>query len=119
MSGGRLQILFIMVGTRYTTSAWCSVMAASVDSASNRGSTTTWLPCNNAKQDHTIGPLWKSGPGITRQPSRLKRRAASADGSINPGSPETINLGRPVEPPEVGAFHAGLTTSGSSTGPSG
>ena len=29
------------------------------------------------------------------------------------GSPETISLGRPVEPPDVGAFQAGLTTSGS------
>ena len=30
-----------------------------------------------------------------------------------PGSPATINLGRPVEPPDVGAFIAGAVTSGS------
>ena len=29
------------------------------------------------------------------------------------GSPDTMSLGRPVEPPEVGAFHAGEITSGS------
>ena len=43
----------------------------------------------------------------------------SADGgssSMSDGSPDTISLGRPVDPPEVGAFHAGDTASGS--GPS-
>ncbi len=33
-------------------------------------------------------------------------------GSIIAGSPDTISFGRPVEPPDVGAFHAGEMTSG-------
>ena len=109
---------FIMVGTRYTTSARYRSRAARVASASNRGSTTTWVPCSSAAHAHTTGPLWNSGPGMTRQPSGLKPSTDPTAGSITPASPETMSLGRPVDPPEVGAFHAGLTTSGSSIGPS-
>src|SRR5438105_15226970 len=93
-------------------SALCSSIAASVASASNRGSTTTWLPWSNAAHDHTMGPLWYSGPGSTKTPSRWNSNADGASGSMSDGSPDTINFGRPVEPPEVGAFHAGDTASG-------
>ena len=47
---------------------------------------------------------------------RRARATAAASVSMSDGSPATISFGRPVEPPEVGAFHAGDTASGS--GPS-
>ena len=115
-SSGRRQIRFIIVGTRYTTSARCSSIAANVPSASNRGSTTTWLPVSSAWHDQTAGPLWYSGPGITRHPSNDIANGGGASVSIIDGSPDTISFGRPVEPPDVGAFQAGDTASGS--GPS-
>ncbi len=40
---------------------------------------------------------------------------AGTSGSKRPGVVATISLGRPVEPPEVGAFHSGVTASGSSS----
>src|ERR1700722_20855696 len=87
-------------------------MAASVAWASKRGRTTMWLPPSQAEHDHTTGPLWYSGAGMTRQPSGGPiRRGTSA--SKDAGSPDTISLGRPVDPPDVGAFHAGDVTSGS------
>src|ERR1700712_2542370 len=42
------------------------------------------------------------------------RQNAGDSPSPNPDCPETISLGRPVEPPEVGAFHAGETAAGRS-----
>src|SRR4051812_50045614 len=97
-------------------SARASSIAASVPSASKRGSTTTWLPYSSAPHDHTIGPLWYSGPGSTNAPSRVKSNGDADSSSITDGSPETISFGRPVEPPDVGAFQAGEIASGS--GPS-
>jgi hypothetical protein len=87
--------------------------AASVASASKRGSSTTWPPWSSAPQDHTTGPLWYSGPGMTRHVRGTNRRGERASGSTRPGSPDTMSLGRPVEPPDVGAFQAGETASGS------
>ena len=88
-------------------------MAASVASASNRGSTTRWPPASSATHDQTSGPLWYSGPGISRQPSGVDAEGGRRpSGSIEAGSPATISFGRPVDPPEVGAFHAGDVTSG-------
>ena len=97
------------------TSALWSATAASVASASKRGSCTTWLPQSSAPIVQTMGPLWYRGAGITRQPSGTISSEGPASRSISAGSPATISLGRPVEPPDVGAFHAGLTTSGSSS----
>ncbi len=88
-------------------------MAARVASASKRGSTTTWLPASSAPHDHTIGPLWYSGPGITRHPSSCSSKDGGSSSSIVAGAPATISFGRPVEPPEVGAFQAGEIWSGS------
>src|ERR687892_2045705 len=87
-------------------------MAARVASASKRGSTTTWLPHSRAWHDHTMGPLWYRGPGMTRQPSGRLRSGTGPSGSSTLGSPDTISLGRPVDPPDVGAFQAGDTASG-------
>src|SRR5947209_20060868 len=94
-------------------SARCSSMAASVASASKRGSTTTWSPHRRAWHDQTIGPLWYSGPGMTMQPLGVINSGGGPSGSSTDGSPDTINLGRPVDPPDVGAFQAGDTTSSS------
>ena len=88
-------------------SARCSSIAASVASASKRGSTTTWLPASSAWHDQTAGPLWYSGPGITRHPSSVSSSGGGSSGSSCAGSPDTISFGRPVDPPDVGAFHAG------------
>ena len=103
---------FIIVGTRYTTSTECSSIAARVASASKRGSTTRCAPASSATHDHTTGPLWYSGPGISRHPSGSTPRVGRASASMVAGSPATISFGRPVEPPDVGAFHAGEVTSG-------
>src|SRR5512132_2463257 len=97
---------------------WAST-AASVASASNRGSSTTLQPHSSAWHDQTTGPLWYSGPGMTRQPRGVVRSGAGPSGSIRLRSPDTISLGRPVDPPDVGAFHAGDTASGSGSAPSG
>src|SRR3954447_11124950 len=53
---------------------------------------------------------------MTRQPSGVMSNGGGPSGSTRAESPETISLGRPVEPPDVGAFHAGDTAS--SSGPS-
>lgn len=50
---------------------------------------------------------------MTMHPSGVIRTAGGASRSNTEASPETISLGRPVDPPEVGAFHAGDSTSGS------
>src|SRR5665213_2677644 len=42
------------------------------------------------------------------------RQNAGDNPSTRPGVPDTISLGRPVDPPEVGAFHDGDTASGRS-----
>src|SRR5271154_5136315 len=49
------------------------------------------------------------------QPSATPN-SGGASGSHSAGSPDTMSFGRPVDPPDVGAFHAGETASGS--GPS-
>src|SRR5687768_10823000 len=91
-------------------------MATRVASASKRSSSTTRLPASSAPQHHTAGPLWYSGPGMTRHPPSTNPKRFGASGSSSAGSPATMSLGRPVEPPDVGAFQAGDTASGS--GPS-
>src|SRR5918997_1969583 len=50
---------------------------------------------------------------MTRQPSGRLRSGAGPSGSSRLRSPDTISFGRPVEPPDVGAFQAGDTASGS------
>src|SRR4051795_5391180 len=103
-ASGRRQMRRIMVGTRYTMSARYDAIAASVASASNRGSSTTWLPHSSAAHDHTTGALWYSGPGITMQPSGWISSDGGPSVSSTDGSPATISFGLPVEPPDVGAF---------------
>src|SRR5581483_11170749 len=90
-------------------------MAANVDSASKRGRTTTWHPASHAMHDQTMGPLWYNGAGTTMLPPKKPNRGGESR-SYSAGSPETISFGLPVEPPDVGAFHAGdvTSTSGSS-----
>ena len=73
---------FIIVGTRYTTSTGGRSIAASVASASKRGSTTTWPPASSAAHDQTTGPLWYSGPGIRRQPSAPSTSGDGTSGSM-------------------------------------
>src|SRR4051794_6487725 len=86
-------------------------MAARVCSASNLARTTTWLPARSALTDQIRGPLWYSGPGITMQPVGDPKTPGAAS-SNSAGSPDTISFGRPVEPPDVGAFQAGEIASG-------
>src|SRR5690242_21410112 len=62
------------------------------------------------------GPLWYSGPGTSCTPSRGMYGTAATVGSTRAGVPDRISLGRPVLPPEVGAFHVAAQRSGS--GPS-
>src|SRR5216110_2500623 len=64
----------------------------------------------------TNGPLWYRGPGISAVLVSSRRQKAISSQFTNPGRPDTISFGRPVLPPDVGAFHAGETRSGS--GPS-
>ena len=73
---------FIIVGTRYTTSTECSSIAASVASASKRGSTTRCAPASSATHDQTTGPLWYSGPGISRHPSGSTPSVGRASASM-------------------------------------
>ena len=49
---------------------------------------------------------------MTSRVRGTKRSGDGPSGSTRAGSPDTISFGRPVEPPEVGAFHDGDTTSG-------
>ena len=78
-------------------------------SASKRGSTTMWLPVQQrgARPDERT---------VVVQRPRHERRCAvvecarTADlepARRRPGRPDTISFGRPVLPPEVGAFQAG------------
>ena len=67
--------------------------------------------------ENTNGALWYSGPGTSCTPlGCMVKTAASAalSGSVVPSCPATMTLGRPVLPPDVGAFHAVATRSGSS-----
>src|SRR5215216_4660577 len=89
-------------------------MAANVASGSNRGSTTMWFPWMSPVIDAENGALWYSGPGTTWQPSLWTMRNMGWSGSNTPGSPARMSLGRPVDPPDVGAFQDGATRSGSS-----
>ena len=64
--------------------------------------------------DRLNGALWYSGPGTRCVSSRSMRNTSERrSGSSLPSCPATISFGRPVLPPEVGAFHEGATTSGS------
>src|SRR5690348_7365093 len=58
------------------------------------------------------GPLWYSGPGTSCTPSRGMYGTAATPGSTSPGVPDRISFGRPVLPPDVGAFHDDATASG-------
>ena len=61
------------------------------------------------------GPLWYSGPGmiIVASGSAPSSVACASRRSVHTeGSPDTMSFGRPVDPPEVGAFHAVATASG-------
>src|SRR5258707_7111214 len=89
----------------------CSSIARSVASASKRGSSTMWLPWNSPAEANVNGALWYSGPGIRTQPPRRIPLRGSA-GTI-PGSPERISFGRPVDPPDVGAFQVPAAAGGS------
>ena len=52
--------------------------------------------------------MWYSGPVARCTPSVVMPNpaAVSATDSVTAGPPATISFGRPVLPPEVGAFHA-------------
>ena len=47
----------------------------------------------------------RAGHDVAPVAAGEQRRLASV--STTPGSPDRISFGRPVEPPEVGAFHVG------------
>ena len=110
-SSGKREIRDIIVGTNKIQSALCLSTAANVASASNCGKRTKWLPWNNEPAPNENGALWYSGPGMHTTPS-TRWPMPGAPTLTMPGSPATINLGRPVEPPDVGAFIAGEVTSG-------
>src|SRR5689334_15192111 len=59
------------------------------------------------------GPLWYSGPGTSCTPSRGMYGTAATVGSTVAGAPDRISFGRPVLPPDVGAFHDAAAASGS------
>src|SRR4051794_22433143 len=69
---------------------------------------TTWLPVISPSSENRYGALWNSGAVHSRTPPGSMRYsgARAVTASSVPGSPATMTLGRPVEPPEVGAFHA-------------
>ncbi len=105
----------IMVGTAYIQSTRCSSTSASAASGSKRGITTTWFPVNSAATEKESGPLWYSGPVARCTPSVVMPNpaAVSATDSVTAAPPATISFGRPVLPPEVGAFHAFAAFGGS------
>ena len=96
-----------------TSARWVSI-AASVASASKRGNSTRWLPCISPSVAQTAGPLWYSGPGTTMHSSGRTCSIDATSVSRTAGSPDTISFGRPVLPPDVGAFQAGDAASRSS-----
>ena len=57
--------------------------------------------------------MWYSGPVIsTVSPSAMpRRRANGSTDSTSAGWVDTISFGRPVLPPDVGAFHEAAATS--------
>src|SRR3954470_10931433 len=59
------------------------------------------------------GPLWYSGPGTSWTASRGMYGTAGTSGSTCAGVPDRISFGRPVLPPDVGAFHDDAHRSGS------
>ena len=105
-----------MVGTTYIESGCQVSISASVVSASNLPPSTTWLPASSAVIVHMNGPLWYSGPGIKCVPLSCIINSGGTSGSIVPGWLASMSLGRPVDPPEVMAFHGFEIASG--TGPS-
>ena len=94
-------------------------MPSSVVSASKRDSTTMWLPVQSAWVEKTNGPLWYSGPGTRWTPSSPMPNGPSRSGFAVAGAPDRMILGRPVLPPDVGAFHdAAIGSSGNGSSPS-
>ena len=57
-------------------------------------------------------PVVVERPGHDQPGAGHEAERRRPSGSTRAGSPDTISFGRPVEPPEVGAFHDGDTTSG-------
>ena len=114
-SSGSFQMRCIMVGTAYIQSTRCCSTSWSARSASNRSMTTTWFPMSSAATEKLSGPLWYSGPLARCTPSGVmpNARAVSAWPAVMLGPPATMSLGRPVLPPDVGAFHAAATFTGS------
>ncbi len=104
----------IIVGTSIIQFTPNRSMASSDVSASNRDSTTMWFPVQSAWVENTNGPLWYSGPGTRCTPSRPMPNGPSRSGLAVAGAPDRMIFGRPVLPPEVGAFHdAAMGSSGS------
>ena len=117
-SGSR-QIRSIMVGTAYIHWTRCRSTSSSAALASNRGMTTTWAPSSRARAEVRNGPLWNSGPVVSTVPpgGRPSNGARPTTSSYTAGCPATISFGRPVLPPEVGAFQAGATARGRAPSP--
>src|SRR5439155_22316059 len=93
---------------------WAATSARARE-GSNRLITTRWLPLNRPCMENTNGALWYSGPGTSCTPlgCMLKTAANPAlSGAVVPSCPATMILGRPVLPPDVGAFQAAATRSG-------
>ena len=112
-SGGSFQIRAIIVGTRYRYLGRCSVTASSTSSGTNRGKLITWLPDTSASDEIENGALWYSTPGITHA-ERAGSWNWAASVSNTPGLVARMIFGRPVLPPEVGAFQCVVIASGSS-----
>ena len=107
-SSGSFQMRCIIVGTAYIQSTWCSSISARQRVASKRSMITMWLPTSSPPTENDSGPLWYSGPVARCTPSSCmpKARAVMPTDSLVAGPPATISFGRPVLPPDVGAFHA-------------
>ena len=72
----------------------------------------------SAISENMYGALWCSGAVARNTPSgSIRRPSARADTcSVHGACPDTITFGRPVLPPEVGAFQDGPTTFGKRLG---
>jgi hypothetical protein len=99
---------FIIVGTMYSTVPRWSCDRGQRGLRVERGSSTTWLPAQQRLAAPDAGAVVVERPGhdeaavVAQQQRRRVHRCRSSA-----GSPDTISFGRPVLPPEVGAFHAG------------
>ena len=111
-SSGSFQMRCIIVGTAYSQSTRCSSTSCerrarrrTVRHDRRRGCRAAAPPVEKPN-----GPLWYSGPvhevhAVLRHARTATRRGIAP--SVTAGPPATISFGRPVLPPEVGAFHAG------------